>query len=438
MRFSATVAFAAALLSSPVQAGMYGQPVLNLDARTFKQVMANEHAAMVAFVAPWCGHCRNLGPEYTAAASSLSPLIPFYAVDCDDQANKPLCAEYQIQGFPTIKAFPKAGKGAAKDYQGERKKGALIEYAKTLVPDRVKKLRVEKEGKEEGVIKAFLKDKSELPHVLLVHPSAPSIPFLWKVLGHRLSGKMHLGFVRDTTSHTVLSSLGVFDPNDSARDATRVIAFPAGATNKDGLAEYEGALKFNALFEWLQGQLDGMNPSSSPGSASGGKQSRPTDQAQKPLRAESASAGSDKKAQDAAARRAKMDEAERRDKERRERAAAAAAAAAGVAQAQADDGEESSSQSPSVEQVDGAGVGAGAGGASSVEDAPEAVPQETVNAADEVRYAAQEEADEPAEPSPEQVPFQADIDDGADADADAGAGAVNGEAEKTEIVHEEL
>ena len=148
-----------------VHAGMYGPPVVNLDAKTFKTVMATEHAAvslplmlrgqsdpsqMVAFVAPWCGHCKALGPEYTAAAQSLSPLIPFYAVDCDEAGNKRLCAEYQIQGFPTIKAFPRASKGAARDYQGERKKGALVDYAKGLVPDRVKKLRV-----DDGVEKAI-------------------------------------------------------------------------------------------------------------------------------------------------------------------------------------------------------------------------------------------------------------------------------------------
>ena len=158
---------------------------------------------MVAFVAPWCGHCKNLGPEYTAAAQSLSPLIPFYAVDCDDSANRGLCAEYNVQGFPTIKAFPRASKGAARDYNGERKRGALVDYAKGLVPDRVKKLRVD--GAVEGVLEKFLGEvgvvahlqytvahvqKSELPHALLVHPTAPSIPFLWKVLGHRLSSKV--------------------------------------------------------------------------------------------------------------------------------------------------------------------------------------------------------------------------------------------------------
>jgi thiol-disulfide isomerase/thioredoxin len=111
---------------------------------------------MVAFVAPWCGHCKTLGPEFSAAAASLSPLIPFYAIDCDAAANKPLCGEQGVQGFPTIKAFPRAGKGAAREYRGERKKGALVEYAKELVPDRVKKLRAD-EGADK-VLSKFLEE----------------------------------------------------------------------------------------------------------------------------------------------------------------------------------------------------------------------------------------------------------------------------------------
>jgi protein disulfide-isomerase A6 len=152
---------------------------------------------MVAFVAPWCGHCKALAPEYTSAASSLSPLIPFYAVDCDVSANKPLCAQYDIKGFPTIKACPRALKGAVKDYGGGRKAGELVEYAKTLVPDRVKKLRVSADAVDamakdgvQGAVDAWLRDKRDMPHVLLIHPTQPSIPFLWKVLSHRMSSRV--------------------------------------------------------------------------------------------------------------------------------------------------------------------------------------------------------------------------------------------------------
>ena len=42
-------------------------------------------------------------PEYSKAALGLYPLIPAYAVDCDAQKNKQLCAEQGVKGFPTVK-----------------------------------------------------------------------------------------------------------------------------------------------------------------------------------------------------------------------------------------------------------------------------------------------------------------------------------------------
>ncbi|WWD05512.1 protein disulfide-isomerase domain [Kwoniella europaea PYCC6329] len=391
MRLYTPLVLAVALLPF-AQAGMYGQPVLNLDAKSFKQAMSTEHAAMVAFVAPWCGHCKALGPEYTSAAQSLSPLIPFYAVDCDDQKNKGLCAEYQIQGFPTIKAFPRAGKGAARDYQGERKKGALIEYAKSLVPDRVKKLKLDsKSGNEDRIIRTFLEEKPTLPHVLLIHPSAPSIPFLWKVLAHRLSGKMHLGFVRDTTSHSLISSLGIYDSADTTKDATRVVSWPAETTSKEGLTEYEGAMKFNALLEWLQFQLTGETSTTNDSEKVKQKPIKIPEPITSAYESEAEATEERSVKSEAAARRAKLDEAERRDRERRERAAAKKAA----------------------EQASEHGSG-------TVDDAPDAIPQEAVDA----QQVTGEEAskDEAAEPVPEQT---AELQD-------------EETVEKTAIPHEEL
>ena len=50
-----------------------------------------------------CGHCKSLAPVYTKAAEHMAGIVTFAAVDCDDQANRALCAEFDIKGFPTIK-----------------------------------------------------------------------------------------------------------------------------------------------------------------------------------------------------------------------------------------------------------------------------------------------------------------------------------------------
>lgn len=104
-----------------------------------------------------------MAPEYTAAASSLDPLIPFYAVDCDAAKNKALCAEMGIQGYPSIKSFPKGGKGAARDYNGERKRGAFVEYAKTMVTERVTKLRAD--GNADDVLTTFFGKVGNTSHM---------------------------------------------------------------------------------------------------------------------------------------------------------------------------------------------------------------------------------------------------------------------------------
>ncbi|KAG8921314.1 hypothetical protein FRC02_000319 [Tulasnella sp. 418] len=96
---------ALSLIPSLAYAGLFPKngPVKMLDEAGFRKVMKQEETSMVAFVAPWCGHCQRLTPEYSKAAKSLDPIIPLYAVDCDANENKRLCSEQGVKGFPTIK-----------------------------------------------------------------------------------------------------------------------------------------------------------------------------------------------------------------------------------------------------------------------------------------------------------------------------------------------
>lgn len=107
LSFKSLVSLLLALLVATVtaQAALFPPkgPVINLSGRDFKKTLSDGATCMVSFTAPWCGHCKTLTPEFIKAAESLSPLIPFYNVDCDAEENERLCAEYGVQGFPTIK-----------------------------------------------------------------------------------------------------------------------------------------------------------------------------------------------------------------------------------------------------------------------------------------------------------------------------------------------
>jgi len=77
---------------------------------------------MVEFYAPWCGHCKNLAPEYKKLAQAFHGIVPIVAIDADDKSNAPLASRYSIQGFPTLKLIIN---GKATDYSGARTAAAM-------------------------------------------------------------------------------------------------------------------------------------------------------------------------------------------------------------------------------------------------------------------------------------------------------------------------
>ena len=82
---------------------------------------------MVEFYAPWCGHCKQLAPEWEEAAKKLKGSVKLGAVDAT--VHNSLAQEYGIKGFPTIKLFSAGKKKKAKDYQGPREAAGIVDYA---------------------------------------------------------------------------------------------------------------------------------------------------------------------------------------------------------------------------------------------------------------------------------------------------------------------
>jgi len=100
-----------------------------LDTHTFDEVVLNkDHDSIVAFTAPWCGHCKNLKPIYEQVANDflLESNCIVANVDADAEANRPLALKYGIQSFPTIKFFPKGGEPVS--YEGGRQEADFVQF----------------------------------------------------------------------------------------------------------------------------------------------------------------------------------------------------------------------------------------------------------------------------------------------------------------------
>lgn len=80
------------VLISTTQATVY------LTADTFDEQTSGKKS-MVAFKAPWCGHCKKLKPDWDKLADAVEVVIA--EVDCTKEQS--LCQKHGVQGYPTIK-----------------------------------------------------------------------------------------------------------------------------------------------------------------------------------------------------------------------------------------------------------------------------------------------------------------------------------------------
>lgn len=110
-----------------------GSDVVQLNEANFNAlVLESNDEWLVEFYAPWCGHCKNLAPEWETAATSLKNSgVKLGAVDATVESS--LASKYGVQGYPTIKVFPPGKKGKAQDYKGPREANGIVDYALKLL-----------------------------------------------------------------------------------------------------------------------------------------------------------------------------------------------------------------------------------------------------------------------------------------------------------------
>ena len=156
--------------------------VLSLTKDTFDDAVKNNKHLLVKFVAPWCGHCKALGPAYAAAAKQLVDSgsdIKLASVDATIEQD--LAQKYDVKGYPTIKFF---SDGTTFEYTGGRAQDDIINWLKKKTGPAAAELKTVddlnklKEASEVVVIGAFQDtDGDAAASFLQVAKTIDGIPF---------------------------------------------------------------------------------------------------------------------------------------------------------------------------------------------------------------------------------------------------------------------
>jgi thiol-disulfide isomerase/thioredoxin len=91
---------------------------------------------VVQYYAPWCGHCKELMPEFKEAAALSVKRVEtksvFAIVDCTTEVNAARCSESGVRSFPTVKMNIY---GESFTYSGARTADAIVDQLiRLLIP----------------------------------------------------------------------------------------------------------------------------------------------------------------------------------------------------------------------------------------------------------------------------------------------------------------
>ena len=187
------------------------------------------------FYAPWCGHCRNLKPEYEKAAKGLRDLAQVAAVNCDEESNKAFCGSMGVQGFPTLKIVKpgkKPGKPIVEDYQGPREAKPIIEHLKSAIPNNVKRVT-------DKALTGWLNKGNDTAKAILFSDKGTTGALI-KVLASDFLGKVSFAQIRDKEESAV-EMFGV-------EEYPTLVILPGGTQDP---VTYEGSFSRTAMKEFI-------------------------------------------------------------------------------------------------------------------------------------------------------------------------------------------
>ncbi|XP_045538503.1 protein disulfide-isomerase A6 homolog [Papilio machaon] len=216
--------------------------VIELTPSNFDRLVTkSDEIWIVEFYAPWCGHCKNLVPEYKKAARALKGIIKVGGVDADQ--HKDLAQRYGVTGFPTIKVFSGI---KHTPYQGQRTAEGFVDAGIKAAKEKAYENLGKKSGGSSDKSDVITLTDSNFKELVLDSEDLWLVEFYAPWCGHcknlephwakaatELKGKVKVGAL-DATVHQAMAS------RYQVQGYPTIKLFNAGKKTSDSVEDYNG------------------------------------------------------------------------------------------------------------------------------------------------------------------------------------------------------
>jgi len=104
--------------------------IVKVTGNNFSDIVLDESKEVfIKIYAPWCGHCKNMQPDWEKLAEKYKEDDSIVIAEIDATAND-LPAEYKVRGYPTLFWAGKANKSAPVKYDGPRRVESWVNFIK--------------------------------------------------------------------------------------------------------------------------------------------------------------------------------------------------------------------------------------------------------------------------------------------------------------------